>query len=678
MHDRATIDFESRSACPIKKTGSWRYSLDPSTEPLCLAFRLPYWDEGRIELWHPEFAHLALAEEGAEHLGELFSWVVQGGLVEAHGAWFELGIWANIMTPRYGWPEVPRSSWRCSAAKAASHSLPRGLDAAVAALGLSIRKDAAGSKVMKKMAKPRKARKAEREKGVTDVLWWESIDLLDELFAYCRQDVLTEEALSDALPNLIPSEEALFLLDQTINERGFRLDRDAISVALGLIAGEQTRLNLELSTLTDGAVAKATQRAQLKAWLQTENLYLEDTQAATLDAYLAPECQEPISAKARQALTLLRALGRSSTAKYESMWQWICPDDRVHGGLLYHGASTGRWTGVGIQPHNLPKSGLSKKMDTRQEAIWAKLKTGDRGVIEAAYGDTLTALSHGLRGVIVASPGKLLYVADYASIEARVLLWQAGEEGALQLFRDGGDLYCDMAASIYDRNITKENGSERALGKVAILGLGYQMGWSKFQATALVMAGITIDDDLAQKTVAAYREKYAKVQQMWWDQEAAAIAAVQCRGKRVECGYTSWFIRDRFLYAQLPSGRCLAYPDPRVDKRPTPWGVLKPSLTYMGVNPYTRQWTRQHSYGGLLVENLTQAISRDIMAEAMVRCESTGIYQPVLSVHDEIVCEAHPAIASVEEYDSLVAECPAWAEGCPVGTESWAGARYSK
>ena len=141
--------------------------------------------------------------------------------------------------------------------------------------------------------------------------------------------------------------------------------------------------------------------------------------------------------------------------------------------------------------------------------------------------------------------------------------------------------------------------------------------------------------------------------------------------------HVRWRLDGRFLYATLPSGRQLAYPDPQVRKRATPWGAMKNSLTYMGVDPYTRKWTRQASYGGMLVENIVQAISRDIMAEAMVRCEAS-VYTPILTVHDELITECHPILGDVEEFTQLVAQCPTWASGLPIAAEAWAGYRYHK
>src|ERR1035437_2076189 len=279
---RATIDFESRSSISLRKHGAWRYSIDPTTEVLCLGYRLPYWDEGRIELWHPAFPHLEIPEsDDSEALYELLEWISAGGLVEAHNAWFERCLWRNVLLQRYGFPPIRDSQWRDSAAKACAHALPRSLEDAVDALGLEEHKDVAGHKLMLKLSKPRKPRKKEREAGVTGLLWWESLEFFEELWAYCIQDVLAEASLSVALPDLNVQESALYVLDQQINERGFQLDQEAVSTALTLIAQETYRLNEELKSLTKGRVQKAPQRAQMLRWFESEGLILDDTQATT-------------------------------------------------------------------------------------------------------------------------------------------------------------------------------------------------------------------------------------------------------------------------------------------------------------------------------------------------------------------------------------------------------------
>lgn len=687
---RATIDFETRSTVSLKAVGTWQYSIHPKTEVLCLVFRLPHWPSAVTSYWHPEFPVCDIQETyEANKLAELFDWITSGKIVEAHGAWFERCIWKNIMVARYGFPDIDQSQWRCSAAQAAVVSYPRGLDVALKAANLALRKDAEGSKVMKKMTKPRKPRKAEREAWALahgsaphPTLYWESQELLDKLLAYCRQDVLAEEGLSYVLPDLSASETELYLLDQRINERGFQLDRDAVTAALSLLAKETAKLNAELSILTKGKVHKATQRDRMLMWLEEdEGLSLPNTTADTLDDWLASD--EPMTPAARRGIEIMRTLGRSSTAKYQSMKNWMSKKDaRVRGGLLFHGASTGRWTGSGVQPHNFPKGTLkedsepNKKIDI--ERLWRILKVKNTRPIKIYYKTTvMEALAHALRGAIVARKNHDLYVADFAAIEARVVLWLADDQEALDIFRQHKDIYCDMASSIYGYKVNKDkHPTERGMGKIAILGLGYQMGAAKFLATCANF-GITITEEFAKKVVDTYREKYWRVKQLWYDQEAAAIKCVKT-GKIQQCGYVTWTVDKKFLYCGLPSGRKLAYPNPIVRDEATSWGAQKETLTFMGVDSYTHQWRRQTTYGGMIVENITQAVARDLLAEAISRCEQTGVYLPVLSVHDEVIAEVARGTGSLKEFDSLLKQVPKWARGCPVDADSWCGPRYQK
>lgn len=729
---RATLDFETRSQVDLRKHGTWRYATSPTTEIMVAAFRLPHWTTGRTEIWHPEYPELGLPHQGGnfDALMEFFDWITSGGLVEAHNAWFERNIWRHISMPRYGWPEIALTQWRCSAAQAAAVSLPRGLDDALAAMQLALRKDASGAKVMMKMTKPRKPRKAEREAWAEQfgdmpmgVLYHENRHLLDQLFDYVRQDVLAEEGLSYVIPDLSPDELRMYWLDQELNDRGFQIDLEAVDAALYLLQEEAADLNAELLALTGGTVAKATQRKQLTEWLAGQGLALENTQAATLDELLdIPDWRDDdrtcnASDAAHRALQILRTLGRSSTSKYEAMRKFAdLADGRVRGGLLYHGATTGRWTGAGVQPHNFPKGVLKGPKDAPKtealdafnvdvEALWDDLKLLDRPAIRAKYdASVLACLSHGLRSAIVAAPGHELFVADYASIEARVVLWLAGDEEALEVFRSGKDIYLYTAESIYKRPLTKADVAERQMGKQAVLGLGFQMGAPKFVDT-VAKYGISIVEDnwcdicgeaakshkranhvfacaepadiTAVAVVEAYREKYWRTKQLWGDQEAAAIAAVQTR-RETEAGRITWFVERPFLYAELPSGRRLAYPFPQVSLQDTSWGSEKLTLSFMTVNPKTRQWVRQKTYGGMLVENITQAVARDLIASALARLSHTPIYKPVLSVHDEAIAEAVIGTGSVKEFEQLVAELPEWADSLPVAAEAWKGPRYRK
>lgn len=710
LEPRATCDFETRSQCDLKKHGSWKYSLDPTTSVLCLAFHVPGSDE--TGLWHPAFPHLNIPEtDHYDNLIDLLDWIQLGGLVEAHNAFFERGIWENILVPRYGYPPIAPSQWRCSAAKAAALALPRGLGDVAAALKLPVQKDAAGHLLMKKVSKPRKALKAEGKEWVAahgagkcltckgkgtykrkpcatcegrgqlggdeslvpalPVLWHESADQLADLWDYCRTDVKAEHGVSLSIPDLNPAETEMYLLDQTINTRGFQLDPAAVETALALIAEESADLSQQLATVTDGEVTKATQRARMMKWFASQGLELTDTQGATIDATL--ERGDLPNEAVKTGLSILRELGRSSTAKYQTMERWACPDGRVRGGLLFHGASTGRWSGAGVQPHNFVRGSVKD-----QDALWTLLNTGNRAAIREKYGSVMQALANGLRGAICAGPGTELFVADYASIEARVILWLAGDEPHLDMIRAGADMYLDMGSTIYGYTCTDKDKfpAERALGKIAILGLGYQLGWRSFIDSA-AMYKITISEDLSKQTVDAYRNKYWRVVEMWSAQERTALE-VTATWQPQRCGLVTWSRDLRFLFCTLPSGRRLSYPFPEVHSKQTAWGEWRQMVTFEAVDPYTRQWKRQSTYGGMLVNNLVQAVARDIMAEAMLRAEKSQKYLPVLSVHDELVAECKTGEGDVKEFEGLLTTLPNWARGCPISADGYRTQRYRK
>ncbi len=204
------------------------------------------------------------------------------------------------------------------------------------------------------------------------------------------------------------------------------------------------------------------------------------------------------------------------------------------------------------------------------------------------------------------------------------------------------------------------------------------MGAPKFASTCETF-GIEIDEEFAQQIVTAYREKFSLVKRLWYDMEQAAIDALHADNENAEmlCGAVSWRLEGQFLLCRLPSGRDLSYPFPQLRPKKTPWGEVRMQLTFMGFNDKTKQWERQHTYGGKLVENVTQAVARDILAEAMLRCESS-IYKPVLSVHDEIVAEAPLLQGSTAAFDQLMTQAPTWALDCPIAVESWHSLRYHK
>ena len=416
---RVSIDCETRSAVELLDVGAYLYSLHPSTEVPCLRWAI---NTEEPELWHPAFPNAGLAAKAAPE--RLFSAIQVGSTVSAFNAFFERCIWENIMVARLGWPAIRSEQWRCSAAKAASFALPRKLEKVALALNLPVQKDMEGNRLCLRMAKPRAPRKAEIEAGLpADYLWHEKPEQLARLFEYCGQDVRAEQAVTEALPDLPPSELALWQLTQTINLRGVYCDKPLVEKAITLANECRSTANHEISQLTDGAVSGTTRRSQLLAFAESQGFGLPNTQAATLDAWLA---RDDLSKTLRRVLELWRSTHRTSTRKYEAMRKRIAPDGRIRETLRYHGASTGRFAGMGIQVQNLPRGSI-KDMDEACQDVLAH----DRETLELLYGDVMELLSGVTRGALCAAPGHELLVADYSSIEARGVMWLAEETESL-------------------------------------------------------------------------------------------------------------------------------------------------------------------------------------------------------------------------------------------------------
>lgn len=500
LEPRATIDFESRSACDLTRRGAWLYSKHPTTELLCLSWHLPGMDPRKPKLWHR--AHPALGIKESPPPDDLFEWIEQERMVEAHNSFFEMVMWENVAKVQHGWPGVQFEQWSCSAAKAASHALPRSLAGAIDALNLPVRKLETGKALLRKYSFPKKLTKAERELwGDDEIIFNEDPDGLAEVWAYNRQDVRGEHYFSEQLPDLSPMERRLWQVTQRMNLRGVLLDTELAKAALNLAAKAKHKANAELFELT--GIEKGSQRAALKEWLaDSELLELPDTKAKTLEWFIEREEMTP---RAKRVLYIIKEVNRTSTDKYKRMLECVDEEGRARELLSFCGAErTGRFAGRGIQIHNLPKGKFAKGLPKGEEmdVACADVKTRDLAWCEAIHDDVMNLVASCLRGSIIAPKGRDLMTADYAAIEARCVLWESGATAALEIFRQGGDIYCDMASGIYGYQIVKDakalnkspeakiaqvinstGATQRDFGKVAVLGLGYGMGYIKFLLT---------------------------------------------------------------------------------------------------------------------------------------------------------------------------------------------------
>jgi DNA polymerase len=632
-----SIDFETRSAVDLRKTGVYKYASDPSTDIWCMAYKAPWSDD--VQVWLP----------GDEVDARLEDWIVEGGLLSAWNANFERTIWNEIMVGRYQWPRTGIKQWRCTMAQASAMGLPRALGQAAAVLGVEEQKDKTGAALMLRMARPRKVN------ADGSYTWWNTKDKLDALVAYCRQDVRTELSVAETLHAMPDSERRLYQLDQRVNDRGVALDVDLVHRIKELANNASLEIDAEIQRLTKGQVKAATNAMDLTAWLNAHGIRAKSVDKQTVARLLAFDRLHPVI---REVLKLRQNGAKSSTAKYDAMLHAVNADGRMRGLLVYHGAATGRWSGRLVQPQNFPRP--QKKQDELDEII-AKLKAGE-DVSEHGAGTVLA--SDLLRSMLIAGDGHRLMFADYSAIEARVLAWVAGQNDLVETFRKGGDVYIEMASAIYNVGVESVTDKQRQVGKMAILGCGYGMGGKRFAEQCASM-GIRVDEDEAKRIVSVYREKNNRIAQYWRDVENDFVEMVKGAG------------RVGTVPLPLPSGRSLTYHNPRIIQRETPWGAMRDTAQVDTLNSVTRQWVSQIIWGGLLTENVVQATARDLMATAMMALEVKG-YNVILSVHDEIICEVPDNFGSLDEMIDIMTRVPAWAEGCPINAEGKEGKRYRK
>lgn len=633
-----SIDFETRSAVDLRKTGVYVYASDASTDVWCMAYAF---DDEEPKVWRP----------GDPIDTRLEDWIVEGGALSAWNAGFERVIWNTIMVPRYNWPRTKSQQWHCSMAAASAAGLPRSLGQAASVLGVEEQKDKKGQALMQRMARPRKIN------ADGSYIWWDTPDKIKTLIDYCRQDVRTEIDVSTHIPPLSESERQLFLLDQRINDRGVLLDRELLGLVRGLADTAKEEIDEELRRLTKGEVQSVTQGVSLLSWLRRYGVNTASVDKQSVASLLSNDALHPVI---RRVLELRQAGAKSSTAKLDSMKFAAGDDDRMRGLLVYHGAATGRWSGKLVQPQNFPRP--VKKQD-ELDIIIAKLKAGE-SVAEHGAGTLIAADL--LRSMIIAAPGHRLMFADYSAIEARVLAWMAEQEDLVETFAKGGDVYVKMASAIYGVPESKVTPEQRQVGKMAILGCGYGMGGKRFAEQCASM-GISVDTEEAKRIVAIYREENNRIAEFWRTSEERYLEIAR---RAIGNG-------EDIMLVPLPSGRNLTYRNPRIVQRETPWGTSQDTLQVDTLNSVTRQWTSQMVWGGLAVENLVQATARDLMAGAMMRLEMQG-YPIIMSVHDEIICEVPVDCGSLEDMIAIMTTPPAWAKGCPIAAEGKEGERYRK
>ncbi|HDY9182069.1 DNA polymerase [Klebsiella pneumoniae] len=606
---------------------------------------------------------------------------------------------------RHAMPELapPVERWRDTMVQALAHSLPGALGALCEVLGVpqDKAKDKEGKSLIQLFCKPRpKNSKLRRATSKTHPVEWQ------RFVAYAGLDIEAMREVYKRLPkwNYQGAELALWHRDQHINDRGVCMDVQLAQAAIEAVNQEQKRLAKRTQVMTDGEVQAATQRdAMIRHIVESYGVDLPDMQRSTLERRIA---DPDLPSAVKELLHIRLQASTTSTSKYKSLMKGISRDGRLRGTLQFCGASrTGRWAGRLFQPQNLPRPTLE------QESIDKGIEALKSGCADLLFDNVMELTSSALRGCIMAPAGKKLVVSDLSNIEGRKLAWLAGEQWKLDAFRrydegTGPDLYKLAYAKAF--NITPEEVTkyQRQIGKVMELGLGFGGGVAAFLTFALVY-GLDLEElataalpniprdvqreakswyDESVKRKATYglservfiacdslkrlwRRAHPETCDFWYQLERTVRAAIATPKKTLYCGYLKVRRDGAWLRIQLPSGRALCYPSPTIEKG---------NITYMGINSYSRKWQRLKTYGGKLVENVTQAAARDILAGNMPLIENAG-YSIVLTVHDEVICEA----PDTDDYtdaalSSLLSTNPEWAPDIPLNAGGFEAYHYRK
>lgn len=485
---------------------------------------------------------------------------------------------------------------------------------------------------------------------------------------YNRRDVETERALRKKMWKYLPSkfERELWALDQRINDHGVTIDKEMAEAAIKIDDAMKDEVMAKAKAIT--GLSNPSSGAQLKTWIMY-NEGLPEPPASltktTIPEMIASAKQE----STKEALRLKLQLGKTSTAKYQTMLAALCNDGKVHGLLQFYGASrTGRWAGRLVQVQNLPR-GYIEELDPARDL----LKQGDRELFEFVYEDVPGTLSQLIRTAFIASDGCRFIDCDFSAIEARVIAWLADEKWRQEVFATGGDIYCMSASQMFGVPVVKhgENGHLRQKGKIAELACGYGGGLGAMKAMGADKMGLSEEE--IEDIVARWRAKSPNIVKLWSGMEQAAMRAIT-RKRPVDCRHGIQFsLEDDCLFMKLPSGRRIAYQQPEIGEN----RFGGKSITYMGVNQTTRQWTRLETYSGKLVENAVQAIARDCLAESLMKLDAAG-YHVVMHIHDEMVADMPKGTGSLKEVEEIMSQPIDWAPGLILNAEGWEDRYFKK
>ena len=663
-----TLDFETRSRIDLKRSNAWAYAEHSSTEVICLCWNFG----GNKGTWVPnKLLREAGVPETSDDIPPALASAAARSLIEfdAHNAGFEIAVWTNIMVLRFGWPEIALPRWRDTQAVAAYRALPTGLDKLTKLFGLG-GKDPEGDRLITRYSKL-------HLKTAKPIIPW---DDLQKFVKYCRHDVMLEHRIRELLGWLPDDEQQIWLEDMAMNLAGLYLDRPGIEAASEVVETEKKRIAGEFRKITG---LSPSQNTKVLTWLQEQGYEGDNLNAATVEATDLGS----LSAKGSKAMALRQAYNKSSTSKLAAMLRNISADGRARMQSRYHGAATGRNTGAGFQPLNLPRG--DERIEPEQ--LVRDINTRDPVWLNALYGNPTTAVSNALRHYITAAPGYKLVVGDFSSIEAVVLAVLANEEWKVEAFRNKEPIYERTADKIYKfepGTVTKKtHPDERQDGKICELACGYQGSvgaWRKFDLSD------RHDDDAVRGHVRAWRKSNPNIVAFWEVLDDSFKHAIKycCEVEINE--YLACGADEDFAWIELPNGKRIWYAKPMLAWGMPVWHnveenddcaegtcsceeVLQPRYMTWKFGG----WRRAATYGGKLAENVCQAVTRELIKQARGNLILAG-YKPVLDVYDEVVTEMPIGQGSAEEMIVLMEKRPEWAADWPISVSAWEGERYRK
>ena len=639
-----SIDIETYSSTNLNQTGVYRYADSDDFELLLFGYATDFGPVKVVDL-----------TQGEKIPPQIIEALDNPDIIKsAFNAQFE-----RVCLSRYIGRRLKPAGWHCSRVWSATLGLPLSLRDVGSVLGLPRQKITAGKELVRYFCTPCKPTKANQNR--TRNFPYHAPDKWQQFKQYNQRDVEVEMEITQKLERfpVLQNEWENYWMDQDINDRGIRIDQQLVNNAIKCQSVFHDKYLQTAKNIT--GLANPNSPLQLKDWLHQQGVKTDSLSKASVTQLL-----QTTTGKVHQVLALRQLLSKSSVKKYQAMQKAMCQDGRVHGLLQFYGANrTGRWAGRLVQIQNLPRNSMPDLEEARE-----LVKQGNVPALAMLYDSVPDVLSQLIRTAFIPSKNHHFYVADFSAVEARVIAWLSNEKWRQDAFAKNEDIYCASASQMFGVPVVKHgiNGELRQKGKIAELALGYGGSIGALKAMGATKLGLT--DDELPPLVQMWRNASPHIVQFWWDVDKAAKECIKTHLPQTT-HEMKFIYRSGCMFLRLRSGRYLCYPKPKIGTN----RFGSESITFMGINT-VKKWDRIETYGAKLVENIVQATSRDLLAEAMRRLEATG-NTVVMHIHDEAVIDA-PFNRSLDTMVQLMTKVPDWANGLILNAAGFVSDFYKK